>query len=108
MGSMQSIVGMMPGMSGVKLGDDADQQLVRTEAIIKSMTPQERRKPDLLNGSRRQRIAKGAGVQISDVNQLMKQFLQIQKMMKMMRGGGAKKMMRQMEAMKGRGGFPGM
>jgi signal recognition particle subunit SRP54 len=108
MGSMQSIVGMMPGMSGVKLGDDADQQLVRTEAIIKSMTPQERRKPNLLDGSRRQRIAKGAGVQISDVNQLMKQFLQIQKMMKMMRGGGAKKMMRQMEAMKGRGGFPGM
>jgi signal recognition particle subunit SRP54 len=108
MGSMQSIIGMMPGMSGVKLGDDADQQLVRTEAIIKSMTPQERRKPDLLNGSRRQRIAKGAGVQISDVNQLMKQFQQIQKMMKMMKGGGGKKMMRQLEMMKGKGGFPGM
>jgi signal recognition particle subunit SRP54 len=108
MGSMQSIVGMMPGMSGVKLGDDADHQLVRTEAIIKSMTPQERRKPDLLNGSRRQRIAKGAGVQISDVNQLMKQFQQIQKMMKMMKGGGGKKMMRQLEMMKGKGGFPGM
>jgi signal recognition particle subunit SRP54 len=108
MGSMQSIIGMMPGMSGVKVGDDAERQLVRTESIIKSMTPQERRKPDLLNGSRRQRIAKGAGVQISDVNQLMKQFQQIQKMMKMMKGGGGKKMMRQLEMMKGKGGFPGM
>jgi signal recognition particle subunit SRP54 len=108
MGSMQSIIGMMPGMSGVKVGDDAERQLGRTEAIIHSMTPQERRKPDLLNGSRRQRIAKGAGVQISDVNQLMKQFQQIQKMMKMMKGGGGKKMLRQLEMMKGKGGFPGM
>jgi signal recognition particle subunit SRP54 len=104
---MQNIIGMMPGMSGVKVGDDAERQLVRTESIIKSMTPQERRKPDLLNGSRRQRIAKGAGVQISDVNQLMKQFQQIQKMMKMMKGGGGKKMLRQLEMMKGKGGFPG-
>jgi len=72
------------------------------------MTPQERRKPDLLNGSRRQRIAKGSGVQIADVNQLMKQFQQIQKMMKMMKGGGGKKMMRELEMMKGRRGFPGM
>ena len=108
MGSMQSIVGMIPGMSGVQLGDDAERQMVRTEAIIHSMTPQERRKPDLLNGSRRQRIAKGAGVKIADVNQLLKQFQQMQKMMKMMRGGGSKKMMRQLEALKGKGGFPGM
>ena len=70
MGSMQSIVGMMPGMSGVQLGDGAERQMARTEAIIKSMTIQERRKPDMLNGSRRQRIAKGAGVKIADVNQL--------------------------------------
>src|SRR5271170_153237 len=106
--SMQSIVGMLPGMSGVRLGDGAERQMVRTEAIIKSMTIQERRKPDLLNGSRRQRIANGAGVKIADVNQLVKQFQQMQKMMKMMRGGNQKKLMRQMEAMKGRGGFPGM
>jgi signal recognition particle subunit SRP54 len=72
------------------------------------MTIQERRKPDILNGSRRQRIANGAGVRIADVNQLLKQFQQMQKMMKMMRGGNQKKLMRQMEAMKGRGGFPGM
>jgi signal recognition particle subunit SRP54 len=108
MGSMQSILGMMPGMSGVQLGDGAERQVARTEAIIRSMTIQERRKPDLLNGSRRQRIAKGAGVKIADVNQLMKQFQQMQKMMRMMKGGGSKKMMRQLEAMKGKGGFPGM
>ena len=108
MGSMQSILGMMPGMSGVQLGDGAEKQMARTEAIIRSMTHQERRKPDVLNGSRRQRIANGAGVKISDVNQLLKQFQQMQKMMKMMKGGGGKKLMRQMEAMKGKGGFPGL
>ncbi len=108
MGSMQSIVGMMPGMSGVQLGDGAERQMARTEAIIRSMTFQERRKPDLLNGSRRQRIAKGSGVKLADVNQLLKQFQQMQKMMRMMRGGNQKKLMRQMEAMKGKGGFPGM
>jgi signal recognition particle subunit SRP54 len=110
MGSMQSIVGMIPGMSGVQLDDGAERQVARTEAIIRSMTPQERRKPDLLNGSRRQRIANGAGVKIADVNQVLKQFQQMQKMMRMMKGGGSKKMMRQMEAMQrsGKGGFPGM
>jgi signal recognition particle subunit SRP54 len=108
MGSMQSIMGMIPGMSGVELPDDSEKQLGRTEAIIKSMTLQERRKPEILNGSRRLRIANGAGVKVVEVNQLLKQFQQMQKMMKMMKGGGAKKMMRQMEAMKGRGGFPGM
>jgi signal recognition particle subunit SRP54 len=107
MGSMQSIMGMMPGMSGVELPADADKQMRRTEAIIHSMTPQERRKPELLNGSRRKRIADGSGTKIAEVNQLMKQFSQMQHMMKMMRGGGMKKMMRQMEAMKGKGGFPG-
>lgn len=107
MGSMQSILGMMPGMSGMQLPDGADQQMARTEAIIKSMTKQERRKPDILNGNRRQRIARGAGVKLVEVNQLLKQFQQMQKMMKMMKGGGSKKMMRQMEAMKARGGFPG-
>ncbi len=108
MGSMQSIVGMLPGMSGVQLGDGAEKQMARTEAIIKSMTLQERRKPEILNGSRRQRIANGAGVKIVDVNQLIKQFQQMQKMMRMMKGGNQKKLMRQMEAMKGKGGFPSM
>ena len=108
MGSMQSIMGMMPGMSGVELPAGADKQMARTEAIIRSMTRHERRKPDILNGSRRKRIADGAGVKIVEVNQLLKQFQQMQQMMKMLKGGGAKKMMRQMEAMKGKGGFPGM
>ncbi len=108
LGSMQSIMGMMPGMSGVQLPAGADQQMARTEAIIKSMTKQERKKPDILNGNRRKRIADGAGVKIVEVNQLMKQFQQMQQMMKMMKGGGSKKMMRQMEAMRGKGGFPGM
>ena len=107
MGSMQSLMGMMPGMSGVQLPDDAERQMKRTEAIIQSMTLQERRKPGLLNGSRRMRIAAGAGVKILEVNQLIKQFEQMQKFMKMMKGGNQKKMMRQMEAMKGRGGMPG-
>ncbi|HKB91627.1 MAG TPA: signal recognition particle protein [Opitutaceae bacterium] len=107
LGSMESILGMMPGMNGVKLGDDAEKQMGRTEAIIKSMTFQERRKPDILNGNRRLRIANGAGVKVVEVNQLLKQFQQMQKMMRMMKGGGAKKMMRQMEAMRGKGGMPG-
>jgi signal recognition particle subunit SRP54 len=107
MGSMQSIIGMMPGMSGVQIGDDAERQMKRTEAIIHSMTIQERRKPSLLNGSRRLRIANGAGVKVLEVNQLIKQFEQMQKLMKMMKGGNQKKLMRQMEAMKGRGGMPG-
>lgn len=108
MGSMQSIMGMIPGMSGMQLPEGADKQMARTEAIIKSMTKQERKKPDILNGSRRKRIADGSGVKIVEVNQLLKQFQQMQQMMKMMKGGGGKKLMRQMEAMKGKGGFPGM
>src|SRR6187551_695748 len=91
MGSMQSIMGMMPGMSGVELPGDADKQMKRTEAIIQSMTIQERRL----------RIAKGAGVQLIEVNRLIKQFEQMQKFMKMMKGGNQRKMMQQMQAMKG-------
>src|SRR5882672_279407 len=107
MGSMQSLMGMMPGMSGVELPGDADKQMKRTEAIIQSMTIQERRKPGILNGNRRIRIAKGAGVKVLEVNQLIKQFEQMQKLMKMMKGGNQKKLMRQMEAMKGKGSMPG-
>jgi signal recognition particle subunit SRP54 len=107
MGSMQSLMGMMPGMSGVQVPDGAEAQMKRTEAIIHSMTIQERRKPALLNGNRRIRIAKGAGVKVVEVNQLIKQFEQMQKMMKLMKGGNQQKMMRQMQQMKGRGGMPG-
>jgi signal recognition particle subunit SRP54 len=108
LGSMESILGMMPGMNGVKLDGNAEAGMARTEAIILSMTLQERRKPEILNGNRRMRIANGAGVKIVEVNQLLKQFQQMQKMMKMLKGGGAKKMMRQMEQMQKAGKIPGM
>jgi len=108
MGPMQGLLKMIPGMSGVALPDNADKQMGRTEAIIQSMTRQERQKPQILNGSRRQRIANGAGVKIVEVNQLLKQFQQMQKMMRMMKGGGSRKMMRQMQhAMQANGGMGG-
>ena len=105
MGSMESILGMLPGMNGVKLDANAEKGMARTEAIILSMTKQERRKPEILNGNRRLRIANGSGVKVVEVNQLLKQFQQMQKMMRMLKGGGGKKMMRQMEMMRGKGGM---
>jgi signal recognition particle subunit SRP54 len=109
LGSIGGIMGMMPGMSGMKIDEDAAESgMKRTEAIILSMTYQERRKPAVLNGSRRLRIANGAGVKVVEVNQLLKQFQQMQEMMKMFKGGGGKKMMRQMEQMKRQGKIPGM
>ncbi|MFZ3321324.1 MAG: signal recognition particle protein [Usitatibacter sp.] len=80
-----------------------DKALKRTEAIINSMTPLERRKPELLKASRKRRIAAGAGVQVQEVNRLLTQFEQMRKMMKMMRGGNLMKMMRNMKGM-----MPGM
>ena len=103
MGSMESILGMLPGMNGVKLDANAEKGMARTEAIILSMTKEERRRPEILNGNRRLRIANGSGVKVVEVNQLIKQFQQMQKMMRMLKGGGGKKMMRQMEAMRGKG-----
>jgi len=105
MGSMESILGMLPGMNGVKLDANAEKGMARTEAIILSMTKQERRRPEILNGNRRLRIANGSGVKVVEVNQLIKQFQQMQKMMRMLKGGGGKKMMRQMEMMRGKGGM---
>jgi signal recognition particle subunit SRP54 len=98
LGSMESIVKMLPGMGGVELGGEAEGQMRRTEAIILSMTKQERRRPDLINGSRRLRIARGSGTQVADVNALLKQFGMMRKMMKMMKGKDPRKLMRQMEA----------
>src|SRR6187397_2334764 len=80
-----------------------ERALKRTEAIINSMTPLERRKPELLKASRKRRIAAGAGVQVQEVNRLLNQFEQMQKMMKMMRGGNLQKMLRNMKGM-----MPGM
>ncbi|MFM2182890.1 MAG: signal recognition particle protein [Actinomycetota bacterium] len=85
MGPLSSILGMMPGMPkemrGAEIGDDA---LKPVEAIIRSMTPQERRKPEIINGSRRTRIANGSGTSVTEVNRLIKQFQEMQKMMKRM------------------------
>ena len=80
-----------------------DKIIARTEGIINSMTPGERRNPDLIKASRKRRIATGAGVQVQEVNKLLSQFEQIQKMMKMMKKGGLAKMMRGMKGM-----IPGM
>jgi signal recognition particle subunit SRP54 len=91
MGPIGQLLGMIPGMSGPKMQIDeqeAEQQLKRTEAIIQSMTMRERRNPDVLNGSRKRRIAGGSGTTVYEVNQLVKQFKEMQKMIKQM---GSKK-----------------
>ncbi len=85
MGPIQNVLGMLPKIPGVgKIPDEAidEQQLVRTKAIIQSMTPAERKKPELINASRRLRIANGSGMRPQDVSQLIKQFEQMRKMMK--------------------------
>jgi len=101
MGSMKDLVGMLPGagkaMKNVDIDDDAFKGI---EAIIHSMTPEERSIPTTINANRKKRIAKGSGTTIQEVNQLMKQFNQMSKMMKMMQGGGGKKMMQMMQGMK--------
>ena len=103
MGSMEELIGMIPGMSG-KVGQLQvdEKQMARTKAIIQSMTPAERKDPDILNASRRRRIAKGSGMSVQDVNRLMNQFESSRKLMKQMTGGKMGKL-----GKKGRrGGFP--
>ena len=83
MGPLQNVLGMIPGMGAQLQGQEiSDDQVRRTEAIIRSMTPAERENPTIINGSRRSRIAKGSGTQVQDVNRLVKQFGEMQKMMK--------------------------
>ena len=110
MGGVASIMDKLPGMGALppgaaKMVDDS--KFKRMESIINSMTPRERRNPDVLNGSRKRRITQGSGTQIQDLNQLLKQHKQMQKVMKKMKGGGLMKMMKRMGGMKGMG-FPGM
>lgn len=104
MGSMKDLVGMIPGMGkalkGIEIEDDAFKHI---EAIIHSMTPKERQKPSILDAKRKQRIAKGSGTDIQQVNQLLKQFDQMSKMMKMLQGSKGKNLMRMMGQMKGMG-----
>ena len=100
MGNIKDLVGMIPGMGKAMKNMDVDDNAFKSiEAIISSMTPEERENPALLNGSRRKRVAMGSGTDIQEVNRLIKQFDDIRKVMKMMSGGGAKNMMRMMQNM---------
>jgi len=103
MGSLKSLISMIPGMDRqMKNVDIDDRALLRIEAIITSMTKKERAKPDILNGSRRKRIAAGAGVTVEEVNKLMKQYEQMKKMFKQMNSkGGKRNLMRNMGNMPG-------
>ena len=98
MGSLKSILSMVPGMEKqLRDVDIDDRQMLRIEAVITSMTKKERAKPDIINASRRKRIAAGAGVKVEDVNRLMKQYEQMKKMFKQMnQKGGKRKMLRGM------------
>ena len=107
MGNLKDLASMIPGVGkAIKDVDIDDNAFKRIEAIILSMTPKERTNPELLNTSRRQRIAKGSGTNIQDVNRLIKQFDQTRKMMKMVTGSKMTQMMNAMKHMKG--GMPGM
>ena len=90
MGSFKGMLKLLPGMGGGALDkvDVDDAQFVRVEAIINSMTPHERRKPDVINGSRRKRIARGSGTNVSQVNKLLKQYRDMRRMMKQINDAG--------------------
>ena len=111
MGGMGGLLGKLPGMgqmAELAQGPGPEKELGKLEALINSMTPKERRKPDIINGSRKRRIAAGAGLQVPDLNRLLKQHKQMQKMMKKAgKKGGMQKMMRGMSGMMGGGGGPG-
>ena len=107
MGNLKDLASMIPGVGkAIKDADIDDDAFKGVEAIIKSMTPKERTNPDILNNSRRQRIAKGSGTNIQEVNKLIKQFDQTRKMMKMVTGTNMAKMAGMMGKMKGMPGIP--
>ena len=105
MGGLSSLMDKLPAAMAAKAGqvdmDKAEKDIRRKEGIIHSMTPLERRKPDLIKATRKRRIAAGAGVQVQEVNRMLKEFEQMQDMMKKMSGGGMMKMMKRMASMKG-------
>ena len=106
MGPMKDIISMIPGLNKkVKETDIDDKQMDYTMAIIRSMTLKERENPDIINPSRKRRIAAGCGLQVEDVNRLLNQYRQTQKLFKQLNGKGSKKMMKRMQKM---GGMPGM
>ena len=104
LGGVGALMDKLPGMANVSEAAKSrvnDKDFNRLEAIINSMTPAERQRPDIIRGSRKRRIATGSGTQVQDVNRLLKQFTQMQKMMKKMKGGGMAKMLRGLK-----GGMP--
>jgi signal recognition particle subunit SRP54 len=113
MGPLEQIIGMIPGLGGMKaLADQQpdEKQISRIEAIVDSMTPEERRRHHIINGSRRKRIARGSGTSVEDVNRLLKQFVQMQKMLKSLGGmaglsggGGKDARRRAMQLLRSRG-----
>jgi signal recognition particle subunit SRP54 len=112
MGGLSGLIDKLPAQMSAKAAQadlgKAEKDVRRMEGIICSMTPLERRKPDLIKASRKRRIAAGAGVQVQEVNRMLNQFEQMRDMMKKMKGGGLMKMMRRMGGMGGMGGLPGM
>jgi len=112
MGGLSSLMDKLPAAMAAKAGqvdiNRAEKDIGRKQGIIHSMTPLERRKPELIKATRKRRIAQGAGVQVQDVNRMLKEFEQMQDMMKKMKGGGMMKMMKRMAGMKGMKGMPGM
>lgn len=102
MGPLSQVIGMLPGMNRIPQNVSIDDKaLIKIEAIIRSMTPVERRNPQIINGSRRKRIAMGSGTTVQDVNKLMKQFEQMQKMMKMLGKRGGFNRMKGLQATRG-------
>jgi signal recognition particle subunit SRP54 len=112
MGGLSSLMDKLPTQLTAKTGqvdmDKAERDIRRKEGIICSMTPAERRKPELIKATRKKRIALGAGVQVQEVNRLLNEFEQMQGMMKKMKGGGLMKLMKKMGGMKGMKGMPGL
>jgi len=109
MGPLESILGMIPGLGDLKqLAENKpdEKQMGRVEAIITSMTPEERRNDRIINGSRRKRIAKGSGTTVEEVNRLLKQFTEMRKVLSMMSQGGMKGMPKLPKVPQGAGGFP--
>jgi signal recognition particle subunit SRP54 len=112
MGGLSGLLDKLPTQLSSKVGglgapdmEKAEREVRRMEGMICSMTPMERRKPDLIKATRKRRIAAGAGVQVQDVNRMLKQFEQMRDMMKKMKGGGMLKMLKRMGGMKGLGGL---
>ncbi|HEY8907012.1 MAG TPA: signal recognition particle protein [Rhodoferax sp.] len=112
MGGLSSLMDKLPTAMAAKAGQvdmgRVEKDIKRKEGIIHSMTPKERGKPELIKATRKRRIAAGAGVQVQEVNRMLKEFEQMQDMMKKMKGGGMMKMMKRLGGMKGMGGMPKM